>query len=643
MPTTEPRTRTRQPVVATMVGDDPVPQTRSDGENVRRQLLEIRDDVDALLRRLPEAESTWSHWLADVAPQYQSSARNMVQYWAIRQYDLRDLQARLSSFGLSSLGRSEPHVEATLHLVRAAICATLDDVWRQPIVGGVPVNQGPELLQQRTRELLGPDPADRTTRIMVTLPSAAATDAPLVRRLVEQGMNVARINCAHDDATAWRAMAQHVAEAATSTGRTCMIAMDLGGPKLRTGPLEPGPRVVKLKAPKNALGQVVGVARAWLTAAESPTAAPEPGMVSLPVSEQWLTHRHDGDIVHLIDTRGAKRRMVLSAVGRSPSAPEGFVATVERTTYLGAATMLQAEGDQDATPLADIPPTEQSLVLHRGDILELTKDCSPAPVVDGGIPRIGCTLPELFDRACVGHTVHLDDGRIRGRIVGAGPAVLRLQIEHAADGGSRLRAGKGVNVPGIELAIPALTDKDVADLAAVVELADLVEMSFVREPSDIARLLDELARLDGRSLGVVLKVETRQAFEHLPQLLLTLMRHPRVGVMIARGDLAVECGYERLAELQEEILWLCEAAHLPVIWATQVLEQLARTGNPSRAEISDAAMSERAECVMLNKGPHVEDAVGVLDDILTRMADHHYKKTALLPSLHSWQPERCGR
>ena len=68
----------------------------------------------------------------------------------------------------------------------------------------------------------------------------------------------------------------------------------------------------------------------------------------------------------------------------------------------------------------------------------------------------------------------------------------------------------------------------------------------------------------------------------------------------------VEVGYERLAELQEEILWLCEAAHLPVIWATQVLEQLAKSGLPSRAEISDAAMGERAECVMVNKGPAQE-------------------------------------
>ncbi|CAM5670691.1 Pyruvate kinase [Mycolicibacterium aubagnense] len=217
--------------------------------------------------------------------------------------------------------------------------------------------------------------------------------------------------------------------------------------------------------------------------------------------------------------------------------------------------------------------------------------------------------------------------------------MLGVRIDHAADEGSRLRAGKGVDVPDARLPISALTEQDLSDLATVVELADLVEMSFVRCPSDVTQLLDELHRLGDDALGVVLKIETRQAFENLPQLLLTVMQRGHVGVMIARGDLAVECGYERLAELQEEILWLCEAAHLPVIWATQVLEQLAQTGNPARAEISDAAMSERAECVMLNKGPHINDAVVVLDSILRRMADHHYKKTALLPSLHSWRPD----
>ena len=109
------------------------------------------------------------------------------------------------------------------------------------------------------------------------------------------------------------------------------------------------------------------------------------------------------------------------------------------------------------------------------------------------------------------------------------------------------------------------------------------------------------------------------------------------GVMIARGDLAVECGYERLAEGQEEILWACEAAHVPVVWATQVLETLARTGQPSRAEITDAAMGVRAEFVMLNKGPHVREAIRALDDILRRMQLHQSKKRPLLRALKAWR------
>ena len=106
--------------------------------------------------------------------------------------------------------------------------------------------------------------------------------------------------------------------------------------------------------------------------------------------------------------------------------------------------------------------------------------------------------------------------------------------------------------------------------------------------------------------------------------------------MIARGDLAVECGYERMAEVQEEMLWACESAHVPVVWATQVLETLAKTGRPSRAEITDAAMGGRAECVMLNKGPHILDAMRTLNDILRRMQAHQSKKRPLLRALKAW-------
>ena len=127
-------------------------------------------------------------------------------------------------------------------------------------------------------------------------------------------------------------------------------------------------------------------------------------------------------------------------------------------------------------------------------------------------------------------------------------------------------------------------------------------------------------------------------FEALPLMLLEAMRWEDVGVMIARGDLAVEAGFERMAEVQEEILWLCEAGHVPVVWATQVLESLAKKGLPSRAEVTDAAMGQRAECVMLNKGPFVVDAIEALDDILVRMEGHARKKSDLLRRLEAWSP-----
>lgn len=93
----------------------------------------------------------------------------------------------------------------------------------------------------------------------------------------------------------------------------------------------------------------------------------------------------------------------------------------------------------------------------------------------------------------------------------------------------------------------------------------------------------------------------------------------------------------RLPEIQEELLWLCEAAHVPVIWATQVLEGFVKNGIPTRAEMTDAAMGNRAECVMLNKGPYLADAVNVLGRVLSRMQDHQYKKTPQLRALRSWR------
>jgi pyruvate kinase len=242
-----------------------------------------------------------------------------------------------------------------------------------------------------------------------------------------------------------------------------------------------------------------------------------------------------------------------------------------------------------------------------------------------------------------GERIWFDDGRIGGVVRRATRERLEVEITHARDGGEALAGDKGINLPDSALALPALTEKDIADLTVVARHADIVGLSFAQRASDVSTLLECLQGLGAAHLGLVLKIETRHGFENLPELAFAAMASRAAGIMIARGDLAVECGYERLAEVQEEILWLAEAAHMPVVWATQVLETLAKTGRPSRAEITDAAMGERAECVMLNKGPHVHDAIRMLDDILRRMQAHQSKKRPLLRALRSFRTPAAAR
>jgi pyruvate kinase len=158
--------------------------------------------------------------------------------------------------------------------------------------------------------------------------------------------------------------------------------------------------------------------------------------------------------------------------------------------------------------------------------------------------------------------------------------------------------------------------------------------SFVRTAEDVIKLYEELDKNQALDIGVVFKIENKEAFENLPLILFEAMKRSKIGVMIARGDLAVEIGFERISEVQNQILWLCEAAHIPVIWATQVLENLAKTGVATRAEVSDVSLSAQAECVMLNKGPYIVDAVRTLKDILIKMEGHLSKKKSVLRPLN---------
>lgn len=274
--------------------------------------------------------------------------------------------------------------------------------------------------------------------------------------------------------------------------------------------------------------------------------------------------------------------------------------------------------------------------LFRGDRIAFVRGMAHALDSDNVIATV--TFPDIVGSLSVGQEIWIDDGKIGTRVVAQDGARTEVEIFSARAKGVRIRPEKGVNFPDTELHLSPLTEKDRRDLDTVAELADSVGFSFVQRPEDIVFLHRELrARRPNRpTLPVILKIETPLAVRNLPRLIIQAAMAGPVAVMIARGDLAIELGFARMSEIQEEIMWLCEAARVPVVWATEVLSDLVADGRPSRSETTDAAMAQRAECVMLNKGPFVVEGVCFLADVLRRMDRHQDKKTARFGALQSW-------
>lgn len=601
----------------------------------------------ALRRQMTALADRHADRLAAIDPAHQAGARNLLHYLALRSGDLRPLQLELSRLGLSSLGRAEPHVLASIDKVLGLLHRLSGRDWT-PRDPDEPVGSraSTQALQRHAVALLGRTPPGRDVRIMVTLPGEAAADPGRIDAMVQAGMDIARINCAHDTPAQWQTMAEAVRLAARRAGREVRVLMDLGGPKLRTGPIESGPEVVRLRPRRDELGRVIAPARLALRPAGSARPVGAEADAVLGVDPDWLAPLKVGDLISLKDARRAQRQ--LEIVERHA---DGVIAALSRSAYLTADVVLRHEPHRDRrSALHDLPAAQGLLHLRRGDRLQLLPEGlghEARPVGRGRRAQpasVSCTLPEALAAVRRGDRIWFDDGRIGGvvrkRLDGGGVLV---EIGSAREGGEKLAADKGINLPDTALDLPALTAQDLQDLDTVVATADLVGLSFCQSADDVRRLRAELAARGASTLGLMLKIETQRGFAALPSILLAAMEGPTAGVMIARGDLAVECGYERLAEVQEEMLWACEAAHLPVVWATQVLETLARTGRPSRAEITDAAMGERAECVMLNKGPHIMDAIRMLDDILRRMQEHQSKKRPLLRALRAWRGALDGQ
>ena len=606
---------------------------------LRAQVLE---DVEARLRK---------YRLRNPAVDHSSSLFNLACYLCLRKHDLRPIQDRLAEVGLSSLGRGESHILANLDRVVAVLSQLAG---RQPLSPEAvwwddAFSEGDRILRERTNSLLGPAPASRQVRIMVTLSGESAGDAQLVESLLAAGMNLARINCAHDDAATWERMITNVRRAESRLGQRCAILMDLAGPKIRTTGVVSELPVKHVKVVKDNFGKVITPTAVSL-AAESPGAGrgkpvPRASAYRFTIPDALHANLAEGDRLEFEDARGKER--YFEVVRKTDDG--SWLTHCYHGAYLTPGVPLRwrrlgSQGHWQTLaehPLGAFSGKSAAVSLNLDDLFILMSNAehaTPAVFDDAGRlvepARIGCTVPEVVRRLKPGHSVWIDDGHVGAVVESIHPEGALLRVTHVGPKGFGVRSDKGLNFPDTDLDLPALTAKDRSDLDFVCRHADIVGYSFVQTLADMETLIHELSLRGASGMPIVAKIETRRAVADLPEILLgTMDRHP-LCVMIARGDLAVELGSVRFAEIQEELLWVCEAARVPVIWATQVLESLAKNGITSRPEITDAAMSARAECVMLNKGPYAVEAVRVLSDILSRMQNHQHKKGARLRALH---------
>jgi pyruvate kinase len=424
------------------------------------------------------------------------NALNLLHYLALRSLDIRELQDALHAAGLSSMASSESHVRGQLLAISQRL-----GVQKEIPADVFSYETGKRSLAKKSNSLFGKKSSESVPFIMVTFDTELADDYAKVKNLLQSGMNIARINCAHDDESTWFRMIQHVKKASKITGLECKIYMDLAGPKIRT---------------------MIN------------------GKDKLEVKE--------GHTIYLADEENMS--------------------------------------DDNLT--------------------------------------VGCTIPGIAEQLNAGEIVLFDDGLIEARVEKKEHKRAKLQVIRISSKKPFIKNEKGINFPDSSILMPALTDYDKKCLPFIIRNADIVGYSFVHNTKDLLQLQEELGK--NKKLALVMKIETPQAVKNFADLLFVGLREERIGVMIARGDLAVEIGFERMSEIQEEILWICEAAHVPVIWATQVLENLNKSGVATRSEVTDAAHAAMADCVMINKGEHIIQTMETLRDILIRSGGHHVKK-----------------
>jgi pyruvate kinase len=480
--------------------------------NNPRVLNRLQRQIKFLENALEDEVNRHENGISGVKDRHRLSAINLVQYCMLRSYDLRQLQQELSLSAISSHGHAEGYTLHNLHNIHYILDA-LQAKHGKPMKDELDTVTSKHMLRMNKEKLLGRSAQQHFTHIMVTMPGEAVNHPEWIGEWIMAGMDVARINTAHDDPKTWEKLIKLIRTEARKQNTKVRIYMDLAGPKMRI--------------------QVQ--------------------------NEDSLVHLRNGDKVWLCE-----------------QVPDDAIEYPVVTVF-------------PAGVMQEIEPSQR---------------------------------------------IWFDDGKLGGKVLTKTDKGCLVEMTRVTGGMAKLRSGKGFNLPDTSLPLPALTDADMEVLPFIARYADMVGYSFVRKAEDVHLLKKELKELGRTDIGLILKIENKEAFNNLPSLLIAAMHFKHPGLMIARGDLAVEMGMLRLAEAQEEIMWMAEAAHIPVIWATQVFEQLVKKGKATRAEISDAVNAVRAECVMLNKGPYIADAIRELRMIDKVMMAHEDKKQSYLRPLN---------
>jgi pyruvate kinase len=573
--------------------------------------------LQALVQAIEREETARHELIAAVLPRHRLSAVNLAHYIGLRRLDVRPLQLELAAIGLSSLGRCEGHVHDALARIRAWLAGGHEQAMAPAAEGDLDWAKAESLLHANTRALLGPRPRDRHVYIMVTAPDAAEADTAWANAVIEAGANVLRINGAHESPAEWAVIAATFKACAAERGVPGRIFVDLPGPKLRTDIRQMERGVLHLPRRKDRMGRTVAPTQLHLVAEYEAGA-------QVPVPPEWLPQLEAGDLLELTDAGGRQRALAVRAPGK-----EKVRAECDRSLYLVPGLALAwRRGDRQMGEgkVGALPRRPRELRVVAGDAFVLNESGLSA---DPDARALAFPESALLEQVRPGERIMLDDGRIAAVAEAMTPEGLVCRVALTLKSPARLRSGKGISFPDTALSLGHLGPQDEAALGFALEHADGVGVSFVASACDVS-LVGERIRKSGRTgFGMILKLETRGAVSNLPEILFEALKYEPVGLMIARGDLAVELSFERLAEMQEELLWFGEACHLPVIWATQVLDTVAHSGLPTRAEVTDAAMSMRAECVMLNKGPYIAAATKMLADIIRKMESHQYKKRSL--------------